>query len=113
MHRVPVEAVVVGDCPLDERLQAMVEAAREAMGNAAKHSGARSVSVYAEVSADEVRVYVRDQGRGFDPAAVPASRRGIADSIEGRMERHGGTATIVSDGTEGTEVTLRMPRRPA
>jgi signal transduction histidine kinase len=90
----------------------MVEAAREAMSNAAKHSGAGSVSVYAEVSGEEVRVYVRDQGRGFDTASVPSGRRGVTDSIQGRMERNGGTATIVSDGTEGTEVTLRMPRRP-
>ena len=36
-HGVPVEVVCVGDCPLDERLGAQAQAAREAMVNAAKY----------------------------------------------------------------------------
>jgi signal transduction histidine kinase/phage shock protein PspC (stress-responsive transcriptional regulator) len=110
VHSVSVEVVTVGDCPLDDRLRAMVEASAEAMANAARHSGARAVSVYAEMDAQELRVFVRDQGRGFDPAAVPPGRRGIADSIRSRMERHGGLAAVTSVPGEGTEVLLRMPR---
>ena len=59
----------------------------------------------------QVTAFVRDQGSGFDPAVVPADRRGIADSIVGRMERHGGTATVHSRPGAGTEVVLKLPRR--
>ena len=48
--------------------------------------------------------------RGFDPAAVPADRRGIAESIRGRMERAGGEALVGSAPGEGTEVELRLER---
>jgi len=102
--------VVVGDARLDEGLRALVDAVREAMVNAAKHSGAPGVSVYVEVEAEEVSAYVRDQGAGFDPGAVPGDRRGIVDSIEGRMRRNGGVAVVVSRPGLGTEVRLRIPR---
>ena len=111
MHHVPVEAVVVGDLPLDDRLRAVVDAAGEAMNNAAKHSGARAIAVYCEVASDAVNLYVRDEGRGFDRSTIPPDRRGITESIVGRMERGGGTATITTEPSEGTEVHLRMPRR--
>lgn len=106
----PVEVVSVGDCPQDGGLVALSAAAREAMVNAAKHSGAKAVSVYAEVDPTTVVVFVRDRGSGFDIAAVPADRFGVAESIRGRMERHGGTATIKSEAGKGTEVRLEMPR---
>ena len=67
--------------------------------------------MYAETGPEDIRVYVRDQGTGFDPSAVPPNRRGIADSIRGRMARSGGTAAIDSVQDEGTEVLLRLPRR--
>ncbi len=81
------------------------------MVNAAKHSGAAGLSVYVEVEPDAVTAYVRDQGVGFVLDRVPGDRRGIRDSIEGRMERYGGTSTIVAEPGRGTEVQLRMPRR--
>jgi signal transduction histidine kinase/phage shock protein PspC (stress-responsive transcriptional regulator) len=110
-HGVPVETVTVGDCELDEGLAALVEAGREAAVNAAKWSGATTVSLFAEVEPGYVSLFVRDRGRGFDPAAVAADRRGISESIQGRMARHGGTAAIRTAPGEGTEVALRMPRR--
>ena len=109
---VKIETVVVGDAALDESLRALVAAISEASLNAATHSGAAEVSVYVEVEADAVTAFVRDHGSGFDPAAVPADRRGIADSIVARMQRHGGTAEVVS-GKDGTEVRLRIPRATA
>jgi signal transduction histidine kinase len=112
MHHVKVEVVVVGDCPVDERLDAVVQAAGEAMMNAAKHAGVSTVSVFAEVEPDRITTYVRDQGRGFDPKGVEGDRRGIAQSIVGRMERAGGTARVESAPGEGTEVRLRLPREP-
>ena len=109
-HRTPVEVVVVGDCPVDEHLTALVHAAREAMVNAAKHSGARQVQVYAEVEPTRLTVFVRDRGSGFDLAAVPGDRYGLAQSVVGRMHRHGGTALVRSTPGEGSEVRLVLPR---
>jgi signal transduction histidine kinase len=51
-------------------------------------------------------VFVRDRGPGFDPAAIPGDRRGVRESIVGRMERHGGRARITSAAGSGTEVEL-------
>jgi signal transduction histidine kinase len=108
VHGVPVEVVSSGDAPLDDDLRALVLAAREAMANAAKFSGADEVSVYAEVSGAGATVFVRDRGVGFDRTAVPPDRRGLAESIEGRLVRHGGTARITSTPGEGTEVELSL-----
>ncbi|MFC5065336.1 PspC domain-containing protein [Actinomycetospora atypica] len=107
---VTVEPVVVGDAAYDPRTAALVAAAREAMTNAAKHAGVEDVSVYAEVEDGTVSVFVRDRGKGFDPDDVPADRHGLADSIRGRVERHGGTVRLRTALGEGTEVGLTMPR---
>jgi len=109
-HGMTVEAITVGDCELDERLDAVLAAAREATVNAAKWSGADVVSLFAEVEPGEVSLFVRDRGRGFDPDAVPGDRKGLAESIRARMARHGGSASVRSAPGEGTEVSLRMPR---
>jgi signal transduction histidine kinase len=109
-HGARVEVVSVGEVPLDgERAQALVAAAREAMVNAAKFANGSVVDVFAEGGADGVEVFVRDRGPGFDPSAVAADRRGVRESIVGRMERHGGRAVISSRPGEGTEVELTMP----
>jgi len=109
-HGVPVEVVTVGDCPLDDDIGALLAAAREATVNAAKWSGASVISLYAEAGPDAVEVAVRDRGKGFDPDAVPGDRKGLAESIHGRMARHGGSVTVNSAPGEGTKVTLTMPR---
>ena len=109
-HGISVEAVTVGNCELTEELTALLAAAREASVNAAKWSGAPVVSVFAEVEPGTVSVFVRDRGRGFDPATVPGDRKGLSQSIRGRVERRGGTATIRSAPGEGTEISLVMPR---
>jgi signal transduction histidine kinase len=101
--------VVGGDRALDDDLRALVLASREAMVNAAKHAGVDEVSVYAEVEPDEVNVFVRDRGAGFEPDAVPDDRHGLADSVRGRMTRHGGTVRLRTHPGDGTEVHLRMP----
>ncbi|MEU2873861.1 PspC domain-containing protein [Streptomyces olivoreticuli] len=110
-HGVPIEVVVVGDCPLDERLAAQMQAAREAMVNAAKYGGeGGAVQVYAEVEGRTVFVSVRDRGPGFDVDAVPDDRMGVRESIIGRMQRNGGTARLRSVPGGGTEVELEMER---
>ena len=109
-QQVQVELVTVGDVQLTDRTEALVAAAREAITNAAKFSGVDKVSVYAETAGAETRVFIRDRGSGFDPAAVDDDRRGIRDSIIGRMERHGGTATITTAIGDGTEVALTVAK---
>jgi signal transduction histidine kinase/phage shock protein PspC (stress-responsive transcriptional regulator) len=109
-HRVAIEVVVVGDCPADPQVVALVAAAREAMVNAAKHSGVDQVQVYAEVEPGRLAVFVRDRGAGFDAAQVPADRYGLAESVLGRMERNGGSAEVRSSPGEGTEIRLELPR---
>jgi signal transduction histidine kinase len=112
VHRIAVDVVVVGDRALDERSHAVLSAAREALVNAAKHAGeAGPIRVYAEVDEGGIEVFVRDRGRGFDPAAVPPDRQGVKESIIGRMERAGGSAEIRSGPDGGTEVAL-VVRRP-
>jgi signal transduction histidine kinase len=111
LHGVRVELASAGDCPVVGAVGAVVLGAREAMTNAAKFSGAEEIDVYAEVTEDEISVFVRDRGVGFDRAAVPADRRGLTESIEGRLERAGGTATVVTSPGGGTEVELHVARR--
>jgi signal transduction histidine kinase len=109
-HGVAVEVVAVGDADLDAPGEALVAAAREAMVNAAKFGGGSTVDVYAEALDGEIQVYVRDRGPGFDTTALPADRRGVRESIVGRMARHGGRAEIHSSPGAGTEVELTLPR---
>jgi signal transduction histidine kinase len=109
--RVRIEHVIRDDAAMDHRLHALVEAAAEAMANAARHSGSDSIDLYAEVGPDAVTVTVRDRGRGFDPDTVASG--GIAHSIVGRMAAIGGTATIRSRPGAGTEVLLVLPTEEA
>jgi signal transduction histidine kinase len=110
LHGVKIELASAGHVPLDEEIEQLVLATREAMANAAKFAGGGEIAVYAESDAESVSVFIRDRGAGFDRAAVPPDRRGLTESIEGRLERAGGRATIRSAPGEGTEVELTMPR---
>jgi signal transduction histidine kinase/phage shock protein PspC (stress-responsive transcriptional regulator) len=109
-YAVQVESVMVGDAEVDDQLGAVVRATREALVNAAKHAGVSTVSLYAEVEPDQVTVFVRDRGTGFDADRVPADRHGVQGSILDRMERHGGKAVVRSRPGAGTEVELTMTR---
>jgi len=108
-YAITVETVVVGDTDCGERVGALVAASREALVNAARHSGMQTVSLYAEVEADELSVFVRDRGAGFNIDSVEETRHGVRGSIVGRMQRHGGRAEIRSAVGDGTEVRLTMP----
>ncbi|WP_284979037.1 ATP-binding protein [Arthrobacter sp. fls2-241-R2A-200] len=106
-HGQAVDVVTVGDTGMTERHEALVQAAREAMLNAARHGGG-TVSVYVESAAGNTEVFIKDRGPGFDLAAVPDDRLGIKESIIGRMKRHGGSA-VINSSSEGTEVRLSLP----
>lgn len=104
-----VDLVVVGDRAPDAASRVVLDAAGEALSNAVRH-GAPPVSVYAELGASSLEVFVRDRGQGFGPedlARVPADRHGVRESILARMERHGGSARIRRL-ERGTEVQLRL-----
>ena len=109
-HGIDVDLVTVGDCDLTADMTAVVRAAREAMVNAARHAGVERVDVYAEVDEDQVSVFVRDRGVGFDPASIDPDRMGIRGSIVERVRRAGGRAIIRSSPGEGSEVRLELPR---
>jgi signal transduction histidine kinase len=109
---VPVEVVAVGDAPLTGGTRPVVLATREAVLNAAWHSGAAKVDVYLEITGERIEVFVRDRGIGFDPGAVAADRHGVRDSIVERMRRHGGSAELRSVPGSGTEVRLALPVVP-
>ena len=105
---------VGGACPLDDRLRALVAATQEAMVNAAAPLGRAGRSRSTERSRPtRSRCSCATKGRGFDPAAIPTDRGGIAESIVGRMQRNGGVAVIRSRPGQGTEVELSMKRVPA
>ena len=112
-HGVVVEVVQVGDTIADDRVMALVAAGREAMVNAAKHSGAAEISVFVEVESTSTgrnaEVFVRDRGVGFDTNLVAEDRRGIRDSLVQRMERVDGSTRIHSEIGQGTEVQLILP----
>ena len=110
-HDVRIEAVVVGDQPLDDEARTLIAALREAIANAARHADVDRIDVFVEADDAELTGFVRDTGRGFDPSTIPVDRHGINDSIVGRVQRVGGTATVESNVGVGTEVEVRIPRR--
>lgn len=108
MYGVQIRPVTVGeDVPVDDALMALLQAARECMVNAAKHSGCDEVNVYCEVGRGVVELFVRDRGCGFDPETIPADRHGLRGSVIGRMREVSGRVTVDS-GSFGTEVTLGL-----
>ena len=109
-HDIEVDLVLVGDCEMDARVDALVAAVREAAHNAARHAGVPEVSIYVEVEPHCVTAYVRDRGKGFVLDAIEPGRVGVRQSIIGRMARHGGRAEVHTTPGDGTEVVLEVPR---
>ena len=82
------------------------------MSNAVRHAGdSGAVRLYAEITGREAQVFVRDRGVGFELDSIPEDRRGVRDSILGRMKRIGGTAKVRSENGEGTEIELTLEMR--
>ncbi len=113
LHGVPIETVIVGDGPLNSRVEALVQAAREAMTNAAKFAHSERIDLYAEIEPTRVVLFVRDRGVGVRHRRRSSDRRGVRDSIVGRLHRHGGRAAVRSTPGEGTEVELAIDLQPA
>lgn len=112
-YDVGVGLVQAADLPLDPVLDTLVEAAREAITNAAKHAGVEQINVLVRVSPRQVSIFVDDRGTGFDPDAVPADRRGLRDSIRARLARVGGSVSLDTAPGAGTDIELVVPRESA
>lgn len=110
-HEIRIEAIIVGDQPLDDTSRTMIAALREAIVNAARHAEVDRIDVFVEADDAELTGFVRDTGAGFDPESIPADRHGINGSIVARVQRAGGTATVESNVGNGTEVEIRLPRK--
>jgi signal transduction histidine kinase len=106
---VSVDVVVVGNADPSDVVSGLIAAAGEAMTNAARHAGVSEIDVYGESTGGTLAVYVRDRGSGFDPASVPADRRGVRSSILERLESLGGEATVKSSSGTGTEWRMTVP----
>lgn len=88
------------------RAEALVRIACEAVGNAAHHSGAGSVSLTLRRHGSRIRLRVSDNGSGFDPAA-PAAGFGLA-SMHDRASSVGGDLRISSGPGRGTRVEATL-----
>lgn len=104
-----VSLVVVGAAEPGTGVAAIAGATREAVLNATKHAGVDHVAVYGEATPEGLSVFIRDRGSGFDPEQVPPDRRGIRESIVGRLDAVGGAVEIVTTPGNGTEVRLHLP----
>ncbi|MFI6704846.1 sensor histidine kinase [Nonomuraea sp. NPDC050478] len=87
----------------------IADAAREALTNVRRHSGTTRATVRLRGDSRSLRLDIIDEGKGFSLGDVPGHRRGIRESVRGRMTRIGGTATVVSAEGEGTRVRLEWP----
>lgn len=106
----PVAAIEFDVPPMQLPRAVVVEIAQsvaEALSNVARHAGTGEARVTAGSTGAGVTVEVRDLGRGFDTHAVPLHRRGLRESIAGRMAAVGGSAEIVSRPGAGSRVLLR------
>jgi signal transduction histidine kinase len=95
--------------PLPQELETVVyRVVQEALTNVARHSGSPRASVGVVEVLGEVRVFVEDEGRGFDPEAVDPGRQGLLGMRE-RVELLGGRLSVESAPGQGTRVQVRLP----
>jgi signal transduction histidine kinase len=106
LYRVEIDVVIRSDAELTDELWCVVDAAREAMVNAAKHSSDDRIELFSEVVDDTLTVYIRDRGTGFDTGRLVPTR-GIGRHLA-KVEDAGGETTVSSRPGEGTEITLTV-----
>ncbi|MFV0432770.1 MAG: sensor histidine kinase [Leucobacter sp.] len=99
--------VEVDSAPVDaDAVEALGEAAAEAVRNAVRHADAQHISVRLTIRDQSIDISVTDDGTGFEPASVPSERLGIRQSIIARVLEIGGRAEVASAPGRGTEVRL-------
>ncbi len=104
-HRVEIEAVIRDDAQLSPSLAAAIEAAREALANAAKHSGSPNIALYAEFNNGDAHIHVRDRGSGFINDGMRAR---VHERLAKRVEGVGGVVDIDSNHEAGTEIKITV-----
>jgi PAS domain S-box-containing protein len=85
---------------------------QESLTNACRHSGSDFIRVEMNESGERLQIVIFDEGRGFDPAAVPDERFGLR-SIRERARLLGGSADIQAAPDEGCRVRVELPLVPA
>lgn len=107
IHRVEIEAVIRDDVELTPELETAIDAAREALTNAVKHSKAKSISIFSEVADGSAHIHIRDNGMGLEGSDL--SR--VSGRLNERVENVGGLVAIDSGGAGGTEVKITVGTR--
>jgi signal transduction histidine kinase len=106
-YRMEVESVIRDDPRVTPALTAAIQATREALVNAAKHSGDSRIDLYSEATPTHVVINVRDRGHGFDEASRKRSG-GFDNSLMARVREVGGSVSVTSSPGQGTEVTISV-----
>ena len=104
-HRVEIEAVIRDDAEINSHLTAAIEAAREAMPNAAKHSGSDNISLYAEFANGEAHIHVRDSGSGF---ADDSQKNRVRERLARRLDKVHGLLEIDTTPELGIEIKITV-----
>jgi signal transduction histidine kinase len=107
LYDIEIDMVCVFDAEITPQLKAVVDATREALVNAAKHSGSKTVDVYCGRENGTVEVFVRDRGRGFEPDLARGGF-GLRNSIQRRIADVGGSTSITSSPDMGTEIEISV-----
>jgi signal transduction histidine kinase len=81
---------------------------KETLHNITRHAAATSVDIRLEQTNGQLILAVRDDGRGFVPAAPNGSGMGLTN-LQRRAAKHGGSVHIASAPTQGTTVSITLP----
>jgi signal transduction histidine kinase len=99
------------DLPNDVQV-ALYRLAQESLSNVSKHAQANNAEVRLIWAADQLCLEIGDDGRGFDPLAIPRGHLGIGFMRE-RAAAIGASVCIESQARAGTTVSIRWPAAPA
>ncbi len=110
VHGTRVDLALTADLPRlpAGTVEALSRAVGEALTNAAKHADPTRVVVFAGPDGDDLLCSIKDDGAGFDAAAVPEGV-GLGRSIRGRIAEVGGRVEVDGRPGRGTEVRLWVP----
>ncbi|HEX9093805.1 MAG TPA: GAF domain-containing protein [Coriobacteriia bacterium] len=108
---IPVDIAANGqECPLASPvLKDLVRILQESLSNVWRHAEASSVRITLDFVDSGVAMIVRDDGRGYDPAAAEKGAGIGLRSIRTRSERGGGSAVLTSAPGDGAEVRVWFP----
>jgi PAS domain S-box-containing protein len=104
-----VESDLPGRLPLEIE-EVLYRIAQEALHNVVKHAGARQVRLGIHAVRHDVTLRIADDGKGFDPTAVPDGHLGLA-GMRARAERLGATFACESRQGSGTTIEVTVPER--